>query len=116
MVLDYEETFSPVAKMTSVQVLISLASSMGWKMWQLDVKNAFLYGEVDREIYMSQPPGFISKTSPNHVCRLKKAIYELKQAPRAWYGKIAQYLLFYGFHVSNSDPSMFVKKYNNMHV
>lgn len=114
--LDYEETFSPVAKMTSVRVLISLAASLRWKMWQLDVKNAFLYGEVDREIYMCQPPGFISKTSPNHVCRLKKAIYGLKQAPRAWYGKIAQYLLFCGFHVSNSDPSMFVKKYDGMHV
>lgn len=92
--LDYEETFSPVAKMVTIRTIISLAAYKGWKLWQLDVKIAFLYGELDRDIFMEQPHGFISKEFPNHVCRLKKALYGLKQAPRAWYGKIAQYLIF----------------------
>jgi len=63
-------------------------------LWQLDVNNAFLYGELDRDIFMEQPHGFISKKFPDHVCRFKKALYGLKQAPRAWYDKIAQYLDF----------------------
>lgn len=88
--LDYEETFSPVAKIVTIRTIISLAAYKGWKLWQLDVKNAFLYGELDRDIFMEQLHGFISKEFPNHVCRLKKALYGLKQAPRAWYGKIAQ--------------------------
>ncbi|KAK3003520.1 hypothetical protein RJ639_018195 [Escallonia herrerae] len=107
--LDYEETFSPIAKMVTVRTIISLAAYKGWKLWQLDVKNAFLYGELDRDVFMEQPQGFVSKQFPHYVFRLKKALYGLKQAPRAWYGKIAQYLTFCGFKVSESDCSMFVK-------
>lgn len=107
---DYDETFSPVARMVTIRTVISLAASKGWKLWQLDVKNAFLYGELDRDIFMEQPPGFVSKKFPSHVCRLKKALYGLKQAPRAWYGKIAQYLDFCGFKSSSADPSLFIKK------
>lgn len=107
--LDYEETFSPVAKMATLRTLISLAAYKSWKLWQLDVKNAFLYGELDRDVYMEQPQGFISKQFPHYVCRLKKALYGLKQALRAWYGKISQYLTFCGFTVSNSDSSILVK-------
>eukprot|EP00268_Persea_americana_P015414 TRINITY_DN17101_c0_g1_i5.p1 TRINITY_DN17101_c0_g1~~TRINITY_DN17101_c0_g1_i5.p1 ORF type:complete len:525 (+),score=94.13 TRINITY_DN17101_c0_g1_i5:1509-3083(+) len=108
--VDYEETFSPVAKMVTIRTIISLAAYKCWKLWQLDVKNAFLYGELDRDIFMEQPQGFISKEFPDHVCRLKKALYGLKQAPRAWYGKIAQYLDFCGFKSSSADPSLFIKK------
>lgn len=89
---DYDETFSPVAKMTTVRSFLTLAASFRWKLWQLDVKNAFLYGELDKEIFMEQPPGFESQEYPNHVCKLKKALYGLKQAPRAWYGKLAPFL------------------------
>ena len=114
--LDYEETFSPVAKMVTVRSLISLASFKGWNLWQLDVKNAFLYGELDREVFMEQPHGFAYKQFPSHVCRLKKALYGLKQAPRAWYGKVAQYLIFCGFRVSDSDSSLFIKLESSVHL
>lgn len=114
--LDYEETFSPVAKMVTVRTIFSLAAYRNWKLWQLDVKNAFLYGELDREVLMEQPQGFISEHFPNYVYRLKKALYGLKQAPRAWYGKVAQYFIFCGFKVSDSDSSLFIKLESNMHL
>lgn len=108
--LDYKETFNPVARMVTIRVVISFAVCKGWNLWQLDVKNAFLYGELHRDIFMEQLHGFRSKEYPNHVCRLKKALYGLKQAPRAWFGKIAQYLDPCGFKSSNVDPSLFIKK------
>ncbi|KAK8940855.1 hypothetical protein KSP39_PZI009825 [Platanthera zijinensis] len=113
---DYEETFSPVAKMTSVRMVIALAACQGWRMWQLDVKNAFLYGEIDKDIFMDQPPGFVSEVHPDYVCKLRKALYGLKQAPRAWYGKIAEYLQFCGYLASNSDSSLFIKKKGELSV
>lgn len=113
---DYEETFSPVAKMTSIRTVLALAASSRWKLWQLDVKNAFLYGELDRPIYMEQPPGFEKKDGHQLVCRLKKALYGLKQAPRAWYGKIAEYLQFCGYTASESDSSLFIKKHQGQMV
>ena len=107
---DYDETFSPVTRMVTLWAIISLTASKGWKLWQFDVKNAFLYGTLDRDIFMEQPQGFTSKEYPDYVCRLKKALYGLKQAPRAWFGKIAQYLNFCGFKSSCVNPSFFVKK------
>ncbi|CAL8992183.1 unnamed protein product [Prunus brigantina] len=85
----YDETFSPVAKFMTVRVLLALAANKDWNFYQMDVKNAFLHGELDREIYMTQPMGFENEVHPKYVWKLKKALYGLKQAPRAWYGKIA---------------------------
>lgn len=113
---DYEETFSPVAKMISFRVVLAIAASHDWKLWQLGVKNAFLYGELDKDIYMDQPPRYVSNLHSNYVCKLKKALYGLKQALRAWYKKIAQYLNFCGYVASHSDPSLFVKKQRDLHV
>ena len=107
---DYEETFSPVARMVTIRTIISLAASNRWKLWQLDVKNAFLYGELDRDIFMEQPKGFISKEFPDYVYLLKKTFYGLGQSPRLWFGKIAQYLVFCGFKSSEADPSLFIKR------
>ena len=107
---DYDETFSPIARMVTLRTIISLAASKGWKLCQLDVKNAFFYGELDRDIFMEQPQRFASKEYPDYVCRLKKALYGLKQTPRAWFGKTVQYLNFCGFKSSCVDPSLFVKK------
>ena len=82
--LDYSETFSPVAKLTSVRLLVSLAATYHWDLHQLDVKNAFLNGSLTEEVYMQQPEGFEHEKHPKYVCRLRKAIYGLKQAPHAW--------------------------------
>ena len=107
--LDYDETFSPVAKLTTVGVLLALVGSKNWNLWQMDVKNAFLHGELDREIYLDQPMGFQSQGHPEYVCKLRKALYGLKQAPRAWYGKIAEFLTHSGYLVTSADASLFIK-------
>ena len=95
--LDYEETFSLVAKMVTVRSLISLVSFKCWNLWQLDVKNTFLYGELDQEVFKEQPHDFFSKQFPSHVCCLKKSLYGLKPALQAWYSKVDQYLIFLWF-------------------
>ena len=100
--------------MVTIRTIISLAAYKGWKLWQLDVKNAFLYRELDQDIFIEQPHGFSSMEFPDYVCWLKKALYGLKQAPRASYGKIAQYLDLCGFKSSNADSSLFVKKTSSM--
>lgn len=106
---DYEETFSPVAKLTTVRILLAIAVHNGWPLYQMDVDNAFLYGTLDHVLYMTQPKGFESKSHPNYVCRLKKALYGLKQSPRSWFGKMGEFLTHNGFVSSNSDASLFVK-------
>ena len=86
--IDYEETFAPVARNTSIRTIVALAAKMKWKLHQMDVKTAFLNGIIEEEVYIEQPQGFEVEDRRSHVCRLKKALYGLKQAPRAWYGRI----------------------------
>ncbi|KAK3014222.1 hypothetical protein RJ639_008967 [Escallonia herrerae] len=107
--LDYDETFSLVAKLTTVRVLLALAASKDWNLWQMDMKHAFLHEELDREIYMIQSLGFQNQGHPEYVCKLRKALYGLKQAPRAWYGKITEFLIQSGYLVTPADSSLFVK-------
>ncbi|KAL5804478.1 hypothetical protein ACOSQ3_031278 [Xanthoceras sorbifolium] len=105
--VDYQETFAPVAKLNTVRVLISLAANLEWPLKQFDVKNAFLHGELNEEVYMDLPPGFDSKTGK--VCRLKKALYGLKQSPRAWFGRLSTSMRKFGYQQSNSDHTLFFK-------
>lgn len=82
--IDYLETYSPVVRSATVRTVLHTATVMGWDIKQLDVKNAFLHGELTETVYMTQPAGFVDKARPNHVCLLHKAIYGLKQSPRIW--------------------------------
>ena len=86
--IHYEETFAPIARYTSICTIISLAASMGWRLQQMDVKTTFLNGEIEEEVYIEQPKGFVIHEHKSHVCRLKKALYGLKKTPRAWYEKM----------------------------
>ena len=106
--LDYEDTFSPVVKPTTIRLLLSLAVTRGWFLRQLDVQNAFLHGVLAEEVYMRQPPGFSDPDRPDHLCRLSKAIYGLKQAPRAWHARLAMALRAHGFASSTADSSLFL--------
>ncbi|WMV40740.1 hypothetical protein MTR67_034125 [Solanum verrucosum] len=106
--LDYIETFSLVAKHTTIRVILSIALSNNWCLRQLDVNNAFLQGTLTEEVYMSEPKGFVDSIRPTHVCRLRIAIYGLKQAPRAWYDEFSGYLLSLGFKASTTDLCLFI--------
>lgn len=89
--VDYNEVFAPVSTMDTVRMIIALAASKGWQVYQLDVKSAFLYGNLTEEIYVEQPKGYIKKGSEHMVYKLHKALYGLKQAPRAWFSRIESY-------------------------
>eukprot|EP00253_Pinus_taeda_P016109 PITA_16109 len=107
--IDYTETFSPVAKMNSIHLVLSLAVSLKWEVHQMDVKSAFLHGDLHEEIYMEQPVGFV-QTDSSLVCRLKKSLYGLKQAPWAWYAKMDSFLLESGFSRCHSDNTIYTEK------
>lgn len=106
--VDFSETFSPVVKPATIRTVLNIGVSKGWPIHQLDVKNAFLQGELDETVYMHQPPGFVSKEFPDHVCKLHKAIYGLKQAPRAWNSRFARFINKLGFLTSKADTSLYV--------
>jgi histone deacetylase 1/2 len=108
--IDYEDTFSPVIKPTTIRLLLSLAITNGWHLRQLDVQNAFLHGVLDDEVYMRQPPGFQDSATPHYVCRMVKALYGLKQAPRAWHAHLGAALRAHGFVPSTADTSLFMSR------
>jgi hypothetical protein len=97
--VDYEETFAPVAKMTTVRTILAIAASQSWPLHQMDVKNVFLHGDLQEEIYMKLPSG-MTTSSPHDVCKLRRSLYGLKQAPRAWFEKFRNTLL--SFHFTQS--------------
>ncbi|KAG8497482.1 hypothetical protein CXB51_008701 [Gossypium anomalum] len=105
------ETFSPVVKPATIRTILSIVVYNGWQLRQVDVNNAFLNGDLTDEVFMQQPPGYVQYGSNGEqlVCRLTKALYRLRQASRAWFEKLKQFLLSTGFLLSKSDASLFVK-------
>lgn len=101
--VDFTETFSPVIKQPTVRVVLSLAVHYNWSIRQLDVSNAFLHGIIEEEVYMKQPLGYRSESNPSHVCKLNKALYGLRQAPRAWFALFSSFLIQQGFTNSKAD-------------
>jgi hypothetical protein len=102
--IDYEDTFSPVVKASTIQVILFVAVSRGWSLCQLDVQNSFLHGLLE-EVYMKQPPGYEDKSMPGYVCRLNKALYGLKQTSGAWHSRLSTKLQDLGFKSSKADTS-----------
>jgi hypothetical protein len=108
--VDFDETYSPVIKPTTVRTVLSIAISSGWPLRQIDIQNAFLHGTLTEQVFMTQPPGYHHPSYPHHVCKLQKALYGLKQAPRAWFSRLSNRLIALGFHGSRSDSSLFIYK------
>ncbi|PNX91753.1 hypothetical protein L195_g047887, partial [Trifolium pratense] len=111
--LDYEETFSPVVKPSTIRIILSMAVHFNWEVRQMDINNAFLNGYLKETVFMYQPEGFIDPNKPNHICKLTKALYGLKQAPRAWFERLKNALLTWGFQNTKSDTSLFFLKEKN---
>ncbi|KAK1431416.1 hypothetical protein QVD17_07875 [Tagetes erecta] len=103
-----------VSKFDTIRVLFSVAANKGWPLHQFDVKNAFLHGDLKEEVYMEAPPGFQNDFKSEEVCRLKKSLYGLKQSPRAWFGRFTIAMKKYGYHQSNSDHTLFIKRRNGL--
>jgi hypothetical protein len=111
--IDYEETFTLVARYTSIITIIALAAKMKWNLYQMDVKTTFLNGVIEEKVYIEQPQGFEVEDRKSHVCKLKKALYGLKQDPRAWYGQIDSFLTSLGFTKSKEDSNLYFKVMND---
>ncbi|RVW19974.1 Retrovirus-related Pol polyprotein from transposon TNT 1-94 [Vitis vinifera] len=103
---DYGDTFSPVAKIASVRLLLSMAAMCSWPLYQLDIKNAFLHGDLAKEIYMEQPPGFVAQGESSLVCRLRRSLYGLKQSPRAWFDRFSSVIQEFGMLRSSDQDGI----------
>ena len=114
--IDYQETFAPVAKINSIRVLLSLAVNSDWPLHQLDIKNAFLNGDLEEEVFMSLPPGFEQRLGSDRVCRLNKSLYGLKQSPRAWFERFGKAVISCGFSQSQADHTIFYKHSKNSKI
>nr|GEV32078.1 retrovirus-related Pol polyprotein from transposon TNT 1-94 [Tanacetum cinerariifolium] len=109
--IDYYEVFSPVAKIEAIRLFLAYASFKDFVVYQMDVKSAFLYGKIEEEVYVCQPPEFKNSDFPDRVYKVKKALYELHQAPRAWHETLSTYILDNGFQKGKIDKTLFIKRY-----
>jgi hypothetical protein len=108
--LDFGEIYALVARLEAIRILLAYACAYNIKLYQMDVKSAFLNGYINELVYVEQPPGFEDDKKPDHVYKLKKALYGLKQAPRAWYERLRNFLLSKGFKMGKVDTTLFTKK------
>ncbi|GJY89900.1 retrovirus-related pol polyprotein from transposon TNT 1-94 [Tanacetum coccineum] len=108
--IDYDETYAPVARLESIRILLAYACALDFKLFQMDVKSAFLNGFINEEVYVAQPPGFIDFEKPDYVYKLKKALYGLKQAPKAWYDRLKAFLIKHEYKMGMVDNTLFTKK------
>jgi hypothetical protein len=111
--LDFGETYTPVARLEAIRILLAFATHHNFKLHQMDVKSAFLNGPISEEVYVEQPPGFEDSRFPNHVYKLHKELYGLKQAPRAWYECLKEFLLKKCFEIGKADHTLFTRKQGN---
>ncbi|GKA16306.1 retrovirus-related pol polyprotein from transposon TNT 1-94 [Tanacetum coccineum] len=113
--IDFDETYALVARLESIRILLEYACTYDFKLYQMDVKSAFLNGFINEEVYVAQPPGFINYEKPNHVSKLKKALYGLKQAPKACYDRLKAFLIDHKYTMGLVDNTLFTKK-RNAHI
>ena len=114
--VDFDETFVPVARLESIRILLAIASHLNFKLYQMDVKSAFLNGMLQEEVYVEQPKDFINLQRPDDVHKLKRASYGLKQAPRSWYDRLTAYLTEHGFKRGSANTTLFIRKDKNSFV
>ncbi|GJV46343.1 retrovirus-related pol polyprotein from transposon TNT 1-94 [Tanacetum coccineum] len=111
--IDFNETYAPVTRLESIRILLAYACTHNFKLYQMDVKSAFLNHFINEEVYVAQPFGFIDSEKPNHVFKLKKALYGLKQAPKAWYDRLKAFLIDHEYTIRLVDNTLFTKKRNS---
>jgi hypothetical protein len=107
--LDFDETYVLVARLESIRILLAYATYHGFKLYQMDMKSAFLNGPIKEEVYVEQPPSFEDSEYPTHVYKILKVLYGLKQAPKAWYESLRDFLITNGFKVGKADLTLFTK-------
>ncbi|GJW75643.1 retrovirus-related pol polyprotein from transposon TNT 1-94 [Tanacetum coccineum] len=112
--IDYDEVFAPVARIEEIRLFLAYASFKDFVVYQMDVKSAFLYGKIEEEVYVCQPPGFEDLDFPDRVYKVEKALYGLHQAPRAWYETLSTYLLDNGFQRGKIDETLFIKRHKEV--
>ncbi|GKB96404.1 retrovirus-related pol polyprotein from transposon TNT 1-94, partial [Tanacetum coccineum] len=108
--INFEESFAPVARLEAIRIFLAFAAHMNLVVYQMDVKTAFLNGNLQEEVYVSQSDGFVDPDNPNHVYKPNKALYGLKQAPRAWYDMLSSFLICQDFSKGSVDPTMFIRR------
>jgi len=110
--LDFDETFAPVSRLESIRLLLGVSCILKFKLFQMNVRSAFLNGYLNEEVYVEQPKGFVDPSFPNHAYRLKKALFGLKQTPKAWYERLTQFLVDQGYRKGGTDKTIFAKDDN----
>nr|GFA72878.1 putative RNA-directed DNA polymerase [Tanacetum cinerariifolium] len=111
--IDFEDSFAPVARLEALRIFLTYASHKNMVVYQMDVKTVFLHGNLREEFYVSQPDGFVDQDNPNHVYKIKKDLYGLKQVPHAWYDMLSSFLISQDFSKGSVDPTLFIRRNGN---